>query len=346
MTPTEHRADVSTVRRALAAADPGASAAAMLQRLIEAGLDRLPQPGGGKTLSRWRVLAEVARHDLSLAKLFEGHTDALSILHELGGAEATRQRVWGVWAAESPQGKTWVRTAPSGERTLWGAKCWCSGAASATHGLLTAWVEDVSHPLLMSVEIRQPGVRVDASAWQAVGMAGSASLDVSFDGAVAEPVGTPGEYLGRAGFWQGGAGVAACWFGGAQAVADALFDAVRGSAGDHRGNELRMAACGKVDLELVATAALLREGAAWIDAHPHADAQEVALRTRLAAERCAWVVLDEVGRTLGAAPFCRDAKFARMAADLPVFIRQSHAERDFAALGRCWLSLEGDTWAL
>ncbi len=167
MTPTEHRADVSAVRRALAVCDLDATATAMLQRLIDASLDRLPQPGGGETLSRWRVLAAVARPDLSLAKLFEGHTDAVSILQELGGPTTARQRVWGVWAAESPQGRTWVRTARSGERTLWGAKCWCSGAASATHGLLTAWVEGVSHPLLMSVEIRRPGVRVDASAWQA-----------------------------------------------------------------------------------------------------------------------------------------------------------------------------------
>jgi hypothetical protein len=30
---------------------------------------------------------------------------------------------------------------------------------------------------------------------------------------------------------------------------------------------------------------------------------------------------------------CRNARFARALADLPVFLRQSHAERDLAALG-------------
>ena len=68
-------------------------------------------------------------------------------------------------------------------------------------------------------------------------------------------------------------------------------------------------------------------------AHPRHDASEVALRVRLRAETAAKAVLDTVGAALGATPFCRDARFARMAADLPVFIRQSHAERDFAALG-------------
>ena len=63
------------------------------------------------------------------------------------------------------------------------------------------------------------------------------------------------------------------------------------------------------------------------------SASEVALRVRLTAELCAKVLLDEAGRALGAAAYCRDPHFARMAADLPVFVRQSHAERDFAALG-------------
>jgi hypothetical protein len=57
-------------------------------------------------------------------------------------------------------------------------------------------------------------------------------------------------------------------------------------------------------------------------------------------------VLDECGRALGAAAYCRDAHFARMAADLPVFVRQSHGERDFAALGEKAAAAGGSSWAL
>ena len=78
-----------------------------------------------------------------------------------------------------------------------------------------------------------------------------------------------------------------------------------------------------------------------------ADASAVALRVRLAAEATATRVLDETGRALGATPFCRDPRFARMAADLPVFLRQSHAERDCAALGeRVLAHQEGPAWPL
>lgn len=341
--------------------DPALGAAPALQRLIDAGFDRLPRPGSGATLARWRVLARVAAHDLSLAKLFEGHTDALAILDELeDGSEQAREPArepavgtnasWCVWAAEAPQGKTWIRDGDGrlgggGRVSLHGAKCWCSGAASASHALLTAWREGESSPQLVRVAIRQPGVRVDDTSWKAVGMAGSASLDVSFDGATAEIVGAPGAYLTRPGFWQGGAGIAACWFGGASVLGAALLRAVRRS-GDSINQDFRIAACGKVDLELRSTAATLREVGQWIDAHPAEDACAPALRARLAAERCARLVLDQVGQALGAGPFCRDAHFARMAADLPVFIRQSHAERDFATLGAAVAANDADAWLL
>ena len=57
-----------------------------LQRLIESGLDQLPLPGHGATLQRWQALAAIAAVDLSLLKLYEGHTDALAIIEQLGGS--------------------------------------------------------------------------------------------------------------------------------------------------------------------------------------------------------------------------------------------------------------------
>ncbi len=55
-----------------------------LRALVEAGLDQLPLPGSGLTLERFQRLAEVGGHDLGLCKLYEGHTDALAIIEQLG----------------------------------------------------------------------------------------------------------------------------------------------------------------------------------------------------------------------------------------------------------------------
>lgn len=102
---------------------------------------------------------------------------------------------------------------------------------------------------------------------------------------------------------------------------------------------------GAVDTALRAAKALLVETAAWIDANPKADASAAALRVRACVEAAANEALLRTGRALGPGPLCGDAIHARRCADLPVFLRQSHAEHDLAALGRC---LAGDctSWDL
>ena len=109
-----------------------------------------------------------------------------------------------------------------------------------------------------------------------------------------------------------------------------------------RADPHRFAHLGAVDVALEAAAATLRETAAWIDAHPLANAQREAMRARLVVENAANAVMQHATRTLGAGPLCRDARFARALADLPVFLRQSHAERDLAALGELLATAHAD----
>lgn len=327
------------------ASDPQ-SAAEMLYALIGADLDTLARPGGGATIERWRVLSEVATHDLSLAKLFESHTDALSILQELHDTEALPAgSAWGVWAAEPPDARVIVEPGSAGQVTLNGKKSWCSGAAHLSHALMTVWGADGTGPLLAKVKLKQQGVNVSPHGWNAVGMAATGSVDVHCTRAVATLVGEAGQYLRRPGFWQGGAGIAACWYGGSVRLAQSLRNTLRNPAKAGTFNP-RAAALGKVDVTLNHTAALLRAAATWIDTHPHDDASAWALRVRLSAEDCATQVLHQVSRALGAAPFCKDPVFARIAADLPVFIRQSGAERDACALGEGIASADLPRWAL
>jgi hypothetical protein len=331
---------------ALARSSHTDSPAQRLQQLVRQGLDQLPLPGNGATLQRWQALCAVAQHDLSLAKLFEGHTDALAVMAEIDPSMRPMSgTTWGMWAAEAHDGRVLLETTDQGGLRLSGTKRWCSGAAHVSHGLLTAWFENSATPQLVRVEMDQPAVRASADGWNAVGMAGSASIDVAFNRAVGFRTGVEGAYLQRPGFWHGGAGIAACWHGGALALANALQRALA-QAPPSSSQAFRLAALGKVGVALQSTAALLRETARWIDDHPTQDARAMALRVRLAAEGSAKLVLDEVGRALGATPFCRDAPFAQMAADLPVFLRQSHAERDFAALGERWMAPGEAPWNL
>jgi len=319
----------------------GLSPTEALGELVRAGHAHLPLPGHGATLARWQALAAVGAHDLPLAKVFEGHTDAVAILHEAQAHALANapQATWGTWCAEPPDARL-ALLAVDDRYILRGRKAWCSGAHGVTHAVVSCW-DDAGAPMLAAVDLRQPGMRVTNDGWNAVGMRATASVDVWFDDVVATPLAGPGFYVERAGFWQGGAGVAACWFGAATRLADALRERLAERSDPHR-----LAQLGEVSVALQGCAALIREAAATIDSAPDANAMRTAMTVRLSVEATANTVLHAVGRALGAGPLCKDGSLAQLYADLPVFMRQSHAERDLEAVGKLVAALEDAPWTL
>ena len=171
-----------------------------------------PAAGAGATRERWTAFADLAGEDLSLARLCEGHADAVAILAELGGPRPEPGSRWGVWAANPPGPNVTASRAADGW-LLEGAKQYCSGARICTHVLVTAAADDGARLFAVDTELLEP----DVSSWPATGMAGSDTLDVGFTRVPAVAVGPPGGYTDRPGFSHGGVGVAACWYGGARA---------------------------------------------------------------------------------------------------------------------------------
>lgn len=297
-----------------------------LQAMVRQGLDQLPLPGSGQTLTRWQALACVAGQSLGLCKLYEGHTDALAIMQELNAPALPAHSTWGMWAAEPPQAR--LRVSGTGaDLRLDGLKAWCSGAGVLSHALLTAWDEQ-DRQQLVAVPLAQAGVQVTQDGWHAVGMSATASVEVRFDQASGWAVGAPGDYLQRPGFWQGAIGIAACWYGAANALALSLPRQLAKRAEPHG-----LAHLGAVDAALFSASRVLQDAARQLDDRTVNNCEVLARRNRARVESAVETVIHHVGRALGAGPYCKDPQFARLIADLPVFIRQSHAERDLAALG-------------
>lgn len=317
-----------------------------LRYLVDHGLADLPSPGSGRTLERWQALGLVAGHDLSLARLYESHVDALAILRELGCEQRVPGAIWAMWAAESPGRRLEAVSRGDAGFLLSGAKASCAGALGASHALLTAWLPG-RQPQLMAVELDHPSVQIDTNDWHAVGPADIRSADVSFHQTPATLIGSPGDFMRRCGYWQGRAGAAACWHGGIRAVAHVLYAAVQQCPPTHPIHSTRAAALARVDVLVSSAAAALRDCAAWIDAHPRDAAMVAALRTRRAVESSAWRVLEETGRALEGTAFGRNASITRLAAELPAFMRQGQGERDEAALAGALLAQDAPpTWAL
>ena len=292
-----------------------------------------PHPGKGRTLQRWRRLAALAADDLCLVKVLEAHHDARAILRDLGHRPPPPSLLHAVWAAEPPGARLEYR-----HGTVSGTKAWCSGAGWVHRALVTAREGEAVR--LVLVDMNAPGIVHDAGDWNAVGMGRVVSGRVHFDRVAAEPVGGAGDYLARPGFWHGGAGVAACWFGAAAAIAETLRTHPRVAGDPHACVHL-----GAIDVGLSAAAAQLRHNAQRIDDHPEQPHRTEVMRTRALVERLAAEIIERVGRALGPTPLCQDLDHARRCSDLAVFIRQGHAERDWASLGT-YAAARTDTWTL
>jgi alkylation response protein AidB-like acyl-CoA dehydrogenase len=305
----------------------------LVWRWLEAGELELPAPGSGQTARRWSKLAALTEYDVVAGRLAEAHTDAAAILAELDGPPPPREQLWGVWAAEAPDAVLRVEDRAS-DSVLDGTKAWCSGAGLCTHALVTARRNDNTRGLY-AVDLSQPEVSPLQSIWRNAGMRASDTRSVHFTEAVATPVGRPGQYLDRQGFWHGAVGVAACWLGGARAVAAPLYRAVGDDCRNGADDVHAHAHLGAVDAALAAAEAILLAAANHIDAQPGSDRGElIARRVRAVVEHAVDEAITRTGRALGPAPLALDTQHAQRVADLTMYVRQSHAERDLAALGR------------
>ena len=321
----------------------------ILKVLIEYS-DRVPHPASGAkhvkesisgTLARWQILAYVSGIDLTIAKWFESHLDSLSILHELG-YDDLEQGLWAIWAAEGHPDPIHYKHGQAR-----GTKAWCSGANMVDHALMT-YRDDNNHAQLLMVNMQQPGIKIDNSEWHAVGMQATDTATVQFSEVTASSVGSANAYIERVGFWHGAAGVAACWFGATTYLANYLVIAYQ-----NKPNHYKAMYLGEISTALAVTQQYFYHVADLIDNQPQLSHELVIRQLRSQVEKVARQTIESVGQALGAAPFCRNSHFARLSADLPVFIRQSHGAFDLEKIGEltsvlAWEVTEGQShiWQL
>lgn len=306
---------------------------------------RLPGPGEGRTAELWASLAAVAAVDVGVARALEPHLDALAILDQapepvaLDAIGAGPDSTWGVFAAEAPPARLEATASDGGTWVLDGTKPWCSLANQLSHALVTAWTDDGRR--LFAVDLRRPSAVPADGPWVARGLAQVVSAPVAFAGAPAVPVGAAGWYLERPGFAWGGVGVAACWWGGAVGLARTLWE----SLGRREPDQLALAHLGAVDVALGAARATIAEAAVAVDdGLDGAAAGVLARRVRTTVADAVEEVQRRCAHALGPGPLTTDEEFARRVVDLGLYVRQHHAERDQASLGRDLLAAGVRPW--
>lgn len=290
----------------------------LIERFHSLAHVELPRPGIGHTGARHQAIFAAGREDLSLAKLIEAHWDAVAILEE-AGQKPVSDVAYAVWASEIPG-----RPLSLSRGKLSGIKQFCSGSTLVDRALVTAG------PLLVEVDLNSPSarVRMEEGDWNTDAFRMTHTASVSFDECpVVSIIGRDDWYTKRVGFWQGACGPAAAWAGGAAGLVDYAF-------AKRRDDPHSLAHFGAMCAAISSMEYALAGVAERIDASPMENAMAHALEARHIVEQASSDVLRRFARSLGPAPLVKDVNIVRRYAELELYLRQSHAERDLESLGR------------
>lgn len=307
----------------------------------------LPRRWGGEgwgcepvgTHDAFDALRALGRGNLSLARLFEGHMNAVKLI-VLYGTEASAREMTaavnagallGVWGADEPEDP--LKIERRGDRVaLQGAKRFASGLGLVSRAVVTAPTPE--GPQLLVVPANDPE-RCDYSVWSMGGMRATQSGRCDFTGVQVGAdalIGAPGDYL-REPYFEGGIWrYCAAHLGAAEALYDAMLTQLTDRNRAQEANQQRRIVASAIALE---SARLWLERASEEVEAPGAPPEKstLSLLARETTEDACRRVADNVERALGMDAHLEGSFIHRTNRDLRLFLCQAapDAKRSRAA---------------
>jgi hypothetical protein len=287
----------------------------------------------------WELLRRVARADASVARILDGHLNAIERLEvaaepQLREAELAKleggTRLLGVWGADPAPGEgppaRIVET--GGGEVLRGVKTFCSGAGGIDAALVLVGSDDGLAPRLVLVESDER-VEVDRGWYRGAGMRASESHRVVFrEAPVVAILGDPGELGREPWFSRDAMRTAAGWAGMVDAAADA---ALADLAARRAAEPLSQLAAGRIEAARGTVDAWLARAAAAADEGQELKSLSVLMRVEI--DRAAKAVLEAAAATCGSHPFVTAGPLDRARRDLETFLLQHRLDPLLARLG-------------
>ena len=324
-----------------------------LTRLFETGAGRafvtLDTTADGRLLRD--VLRAVGGADLATGRIFEGHINAVQLVHAYGSdkqrarlaEDVAHDRLFGVWNTDSVNP---VRLERIGEEwRLAGAKSFSTGAGHVDRMLITAERSDGGRQMVLVDHTDE--ARVDQSGWTMRGMGASQSGLYDFDGLPVPGewlIGQADDYIREPRFSAGAWRFTAVQLGGAEALMRLYRDhLVQTGKGDDPIQRLRFGQA----------AAALRSSGLWVakaaDAAESGAANAIPLvaMTRGLVEDAALQLMEAVTRAVGTRSFLTGTRIDRIVRDLGLYLRQPVPDQARDRAAAAWLEADGwgeDEW--
>lgn len=297
------------------------------------------EPGG--SLAALGALRYLGRANLSVARLFEGHMNAVKLIALYADdrqcaatfGQVRRGALLGVWGADDPGDP--VTMAGKGEEIrLSGVKRFASGLGLVDRTIVIASDgDDGSYMLLAPADDCE---RSDATGWRMSGMRATRSGRYDFNGLLLSAnnrIGQKGDYLREPHFEGGIWRYCATHLGGAEALYKVMLNqlAARGRA-DDPDQRRRIVVCATA---LETSRLWLRRCAEELEAHDAAPGKAtLALLAREVTENACRTVIEIVGKSLGMAAHEEGSSVERIKRDLSLFLCQAAPDAKRERAGR------------
>ena len=301
----------------------GHLAAASIRAAVQAG----PAPP-----AMFKRLVALGRRDLSAARLYEGHVNALQLVVRFGSAEQVERAIsvadggglLGTWGADAPQSPARVH-----DNRLTGAKVFASGLNRVVLAVVAAKNADDKTQLFL-LDLTRHSHRTDPTWWQAIGMEATVSGAVSLDGLLLEQqdiLGAAGQYESQPFFGAGAIRFVSAHLGGALAVFDATRNHLRSAQrlqDPHQAARLGVMAA---DLDaafsfVASTYQRLAPEIDWTASRCLPERAVLADLARVHVEEAARRTLDLAIRCVGCAGYMETHPLCRATRDLSVYLCQ------------------------
>jgi alkylation response protein AidB-like acyl-CoA dehydrogenase len=303
-------------------------------RLAGLAMAPFPKEFGGAGLceaGRYSDLCAILRllgsADLSVARLFEGHVNAVALVTRYGDRGQLRSLsehigqagLSAVWGADDAKG---LRVNRGHTSFLQGKKILASGVGFVTDPVVTAKADDGQVMCLLHLTMDE---NTDLSGWNALGMRSTATGTIDLSGVkltAENMLGIAGDFMRQPHFSGGAWRFCAAHVGAIERLVDLFRDHLLArSRGEDPYQLQRLAQC----IASAKTARYWVEEAARRLAAEEADADNVvafANLARMVTERCALDVVESVQRGVGLTSFIRPNPIERISRDLATYLRQ------------------------
>jgi alkylation response protein AidB-like acyl-CoA dehydrogenase len=292
------------------------------------------------------ILVALGRGDLSVARLYEGHVNAVQLVARLGTPaqldrvedSASSGGLLGVWGADDPSSPARVTPFEGGYR-LKGRKTFASGADRLALALVAAKNADQKTQLVLLSRETLDG-RFDPRWWQPMGMQATDSFALDLDDIqieASELIGNAGDYETQPFFGAGAIRFVSAQLGGALAVWDAARDHLASSGRFE--NPHQAARLGQMVADLEAAFSSVKGAYARVsyaiewdspaDQGPALSADSARVIVESVSER----IMALAVRSVGCAGLMDGHQLATAARDLMVYLRQPAPDTALTRLG-------------